>query len=62
MMPNGYAIVLDCTGQFQLRYYNDVNNEHSWYIITMSLHYDDIMRELLRHREMMGLGKEYWIS
>jgi len=62
MMPDGYAIVLDYSGQFQLRYYNDVNNEHSWYIITMSLHYDDIMRELLKHREMQGMGKEYWIS
>ena len=62
MMPNGYAIVLDYSGQFQLRYYNDVNNEHSWYVVTMSLHYDDIMRELLKHREMQGMGKEYWIS
>ena len=62
MMPDNYAIVLDYSGQFQLRYYNDVNNEHSWYIITMSLHYDDIMRELLKHREMHGMGKEYWIS
>jgi hypothetical protein len=62
MMPNGYAIVLDYSGQFQLRYYNDVNNEHSWYVVVMSLHYDDIMRELLKHREMQGMGKEYWIS
>ena len=62
MNPNGYAIVLDHSGQFQLRYYNDVNIESSWYIVTMSLHYDDIMRELLRHREMMGMGREYWIS
>jgi hypothetical protein len=62
MMPNGYAIVLDHSGQFVLRYYHDVNIESNWYTVAMSLHYDDIMRELLKHREMQGMGKEYWIS
>jgi len=62
MLPNGYAIVLDHTGQFVLRYYQDVNIESMWMIVAMSYNYDDIMRELLKHREMYGMGKEYWIS
>jgi len=28
----------------------------------MSYSYDEIMRELIKHRELMGMGKEYWIS
>jgi hypothetical protein len=63
MMPNGYAIVLDYSGQFQLRYYQDVNITSSWVMVTMSYNYDDIMRALLSHREYnSGMGKEYWIS
>ena len=62
MLPNGYAIVLDHTGQFVLRYYHDVNIESNWYTVAMSCSYDEIMRELLKHREMQGMGKEYWIS
>jgi hypothetical protein len=62
MLPNGYAIVLDHGGQFVLRYYQDVNIESAWVMVAMSYNYDDIMRELLRHREMYGMGKEYWIS
>jgi hypothetical protein len=62
MLPNGYAIVLDHSGQFVLRYYQDVNIESMFMVVTMSYNYDDIMRELLRHREMYGMGKEYWIS
>ena len=62
MLPNGYAIVLDNSGQFILRYYQDVNIESVWTPIAMSFNYDDIMRELLKHREMFGTGKEYWIS
>ena len=62
MLPNGYAIVLDCTGQFVLRYYQDVNIESSFMVVAMSYNYDHIMRELLRHRESFGMGKEYWIS
>ncbi len=62
MLPNGYAIVLDHSGQFVLRYYQDVNIESMWMMVAMSYNYDDIMRELLRHREMVGMGKEYWIS
>jgi hypothetical protein len=31
-------------------------------MVAVSYHYDDIMRELLRHREMFCIGKEYWIS
>ena len=62
MMPNGYAVVLDHSGQFQLRYYHDVNIESNWYIIAMSYNYDDIMRELIKHREVQGMGKEYWLS
>ena len=61
MLPNGYAIVLDHSGQFVLRYYQDVNIENMWMMVAMSYNYDDIMRELLRHREMYGMGKEYWI-
>lgn len=62
MLPNGYAIVLDHTGQFVLKYYQDVNIESMFTVVTMSYNYDDIMRSLLRHREMVGMGKEYWIS
>ena len=63
MIPNGYAIVLDYSGQFQLRYYQDVNITSGWIIVTMSYNYDDIMRALLSHREYNGgMGKEYWIS
>ena len=62
MLPNGYAIVLDYSGQFVLRYYLDVNMENCWSVVAMSYNYDDIMRELLRHREYNGSGKEYWIS
>jgi hypothetical protein len=63
MLPNGYAIVLDYSGQFQLRYYQDVNITSSWIIVSMSYNYDDIMRALLSHREYnCGMGKEYWIS
>jgi hypothetical protein len=62
MLPNGYAIVLDHSGQFVLRYYQDVNIESMFMVVTMSYNYDDIMRELLKHREMYGMGKEYWIS
>jgi hypothetical protein len=62
MMPNGYAIVLDHSGQFVLRYYRDVNITSSWVMVTMSYNYDDIMRALLRHREYEGMDKEYWIS
>lgn len=62
MLPNGYAIVLDHSGQFVLRYYQDVNIESIFVVITMSYSYDDIMRELIKHRELMGMGKEYWIS
>ena len=62
MLPNGYAIVLDPSGQFVLRYYQDVNIESIFVVITMSYSYDDIMRELIKHRELMGMGKEYWIS
>ena len=62
MDSRGYAIVLDYNGQFALRYYQDVNIESSFMVIAMSYTYDDIMRELLKHREMQGMGKEYWIS
>lgn len=62
MLPNGYAIVLDPSGQFVLRYYQDVNIESMWVPVAMSYSYDDIMRELIKHRELMGMGKEYWIS
>jgi hypothetical protein len=62
MIPNGYAVVLDYTGQFVLRYYQDVNIESSFMVVAMSYSYDDIMRELLKHRESFGMGKEYWIS
>jgi len=62
MLPNGYAIVLDYSGQFVLRYYQDVNIESVWIPIAMSFNYDDIMRELLKHRGLLGMGKEYWIS
>lgn len=62
MRSDGYAIVLDYTGQFALRYYQDMNNENMWTQIVMSYNYDTIMRELIKHRELMGIGKEYWIS
>jgi hypothetical protein len=62
MDSRGYAVVIDHSGQFVLRYYSDVNIESNWYIVVMSYNYDDIMRELIKHREMQGMGKEYWIS
>ena len=62
MDSRGYAIVLDYTGQFVLRYYQDVNIESSFMVVAMSYSYDDIMRELLKHRDLFGMGKEYWIS
>ncbi len=61
MSPNGYAIVLDPSGQFELRYYQDVTSG-LWTLITVSYSYDDIMRAFLRRREMVGMDKEYWIS
>jgi hypothetical protein len=30
--------------------------------VAMSYSYDEIMRKLINHREMVGMGKEYWIS
>jgi hypothetical protein len=62
MDPQGYAIVLDHTGQFVLRYYQDVNIESVFVEVTMSYSYDEIMRKLIDHREHVGMGKEYWIS
>jgi hypothetical protein len=62
MDSQGYAIVLDHGGQFVLRYYQDVNIENIFVVITMSYSYDEIMRKLISHREMVGMGKEYWIS
>jgi hypothetical protein len=62
MDPQGYAIVLDHLERFVLRYYRDVNNESMFVEVTMSYSYDEIMRKLIDHREMVGMGKEYWIS
>lgn len=62
MDSRGYAIVLDHSGQFVLKYYHDVNIESNCYTVAMSYSYDEIMRALLHHREMQGMGKEYWIS
>ena len=62
MNPQGYAIVLDHLERFVLRYYRDVNNESMFVEVTMSYSYDEIMRKLIDHREMVGMGKEYWIS
>lgn len=62
MIPNGYAVMLDHAGQFVLKYYHDVNIVGSCYTVSMSYSYDVIMRDLLHHRELQGMGKEYWIS
>jgi hypothetical protein len=62
MNPQGYAIVLDHLERFVLRYYQDVNIESVFVEVTMSYSYDEIMRKLISHREMVGMGKEYWIS
>jgi hypothetical protein len=62
MDSRGYAIVVNYYGQFELRFYKDVNNDSVWTSVTMSYSYDEIMRELIKHRELMGMGKEYWIS
>jgi hypothetical protein len=62
MNPQGYAIVLDHLERFVLRYYQDVNNESMFVEVAMSYSYDEIMRKLINHRELVGMGKEYWIS
>lgn len=62
MDPRGYAVTKDYTGQFVLKYYPDVNIENSCYVIATSYSYDEIMRSFLHHREMQGVGREYWIS
>ena len=62
MNPQGYAIVLDHLERFVLRYYQNVNNESMFVEVAMSYSYDEIMRKLINHREMVGMGKEYWIS
>jgi hypothetical protein len=62
MRSDGYAIVLDPSGKFVLKYYHDVNIEGNCYTVAMSYSYDEIMRELFWHREQQGMGKEYWIS
>lgn len=62
MLPNGYSIVLETSGQFGLRYHNDVNYPNNYTNICTSFSYDDIMRALLDHRTRVGMEKEYWIS
>ena len=62
MTPQGYAIVLDSTGHFVLRYYPDVNRSGVYMEVSRSFNYDGIMRALLQDREMRGMDKEYWIS
>lgn len=62
MDSRGYTIALDHSGQFVLRYYQDVNIAGNYYTVAMSYSYDEIMRALLQHRETQGMGKEYWMS
>ena len=62
MDSRGYAVILDHSGKFVLKYYQDVNIVENCYTVEMSYNYDEIMRALLHHRELQGMGKEYWIS
>ena len=62
MESNGYAIVMGYYDQFELRYYNDVNDPTVWQVIEVSFSYDVIMRALIKNRALRGMDKEYWIS
>lgn len=61
MIPNGYVVILNAIGQFELRYYPDVNFIHNFTIISSSHSYDAIMRALLIHRTSQGMQREYWL-
>jgi len=62
MRCDGFAIVMDPSGLFSLKYYTDMNQPFTGWVIMSSTDISQVYFALFTERRIRGFEPELWVS